>query len=232
MESSISVKLTLSVNAGISLETGDTKILIDAFPYKFDGDFSSLDDSLKEEVFAHAAFKNPDAVCYTHLHGDHYSKEITEEFCRKNPTAKLFMPSEREVYVGECRLSFIPLVHEGEEYKDVPNYGIDIEINNINILFIGDCQIAGDCLTEYIAGREYDLVVVDFPWVTLSRGKKYLSSVLRPKSILVNHLPLEKDDVNGFREATKKAIKSREFTDIDIRILSNPFDSDTFIFTT
>ena len=213
------IKVTLSANAGVCIEAGGKKMWIDALYTDVGSTFSALDPVLREWVLSGDAFAPPDHICYTHCHGDHYSRELTQRATEKWPDAQVYIPQkelDRQNLLSQARhcfrdgdvlLEFFRLPHEGSQYADVPLYGLLLSVCGSNILLPGDCAVASTALADAVGNRRIDLAIVDFPWITLRRGQAFLEEYIKPRHILAYHLPFEEDDVNGYRKSAGRAVE-------------------------
>lgn len=219
------IKVSLSANAGVCIEAAGKKIWVDALYTDKGSTFSALDPALRQWVFEGEAFSQPDYICYTHRHGDHYSEELTQQALEKWKYAKLIMPEQPCVLEEDgIRIECFRLPHAGAQYATVPLCGMLISLPEGNILLPGDCEVASSVLKDAVGDRPVDLAIVDFPWITLRRGQAFLHEHIKPKHILAYHLPFEADDVNGYRQATDKAIRQLQW---DIVALQDPMQSVT-----
>lgn len=216
------ISVTLSANAGVCIQASGYKIWVDALHDRPVTGFSSVDQPLWERICRSDAFAAPDYICYTHDHPDHYSKGLTDKAVEMWSNTELLM-FPQTVDSGELQLSFQKLPHEGEQYKDVPHYGILISIAGKNILIPGDCAIAAPELATWIGEQQIDLALLDFPWLTLKNGRAFVEYAVRPKAVGVCHLPFEKDDVFGYRKAVKKTLEQN--FPYDVKLLSEPLQT-------
>lgn len=202
------VKLTLSANAGGALQLGQHRLLIDALHEGKLPGFSTLDHCLRQQVFNHPAFINPELICVTHEHPDHYSEALIHKAQTAWPNAVLCLPEVGQVVTcGDLQLTYISLTHEGAEYENLPHFGILITWQGKHILISGDCRIADDALLQAVDGLTIDLAILNFPWLTLKKGRACLEKVLQPKQCVFWHLPFESDDVNGYRRSAEAALQ-------------------------
>ena len=99
------LSVTLSANAGVSVQMGDNTLWVDALHTDQQHGFSSVSPRLQGQMLTHPAFQNPKWICYTHCHGDHFSKELTQAAMRLWPKAELFLPEavcpEERYYLPE-----------------------------------------------------------------------------------------------------------------------------------
>ncbi len=214
------IKITLSANAGAAVHLGGKRIWVDALHDRKQPSFSTVDIPLQQEMYHCEAFAAPDYICYTHCHGDHFSEPLTAAAKRLWPKARIVLPEmvfeEQILVTGEnfvisdydlC-MRFFRLPHEGEQYRDVVHYGILISCAGKNILLPGDCQVASPELGELISSTRIDLALLNFPWITLSRGKRFLQEYLSGAQLAVYHLPFARDDISHYRAAVDRAVRS------------------------
>ncbi|MBQ7817319.1 MAG: MBL fold metallo-hydrolase [Oscillospiraceae bacterium] len=220
----IQVQVTLSANAGISIQIGKHRIWVDALHEDKQPGFSAVTPDLYQKILLSDAFCSPDYICVTHCHPDHYSETMLNDAKRRWPNAQLCLPGNgAAVGKEDLTLEFIRLPHEGAQYANVLHYGILIRAEGKHILIPGDCETASPVLAEAVGERQIDLAILNFPWVTISKGRAFLTQRLKPKHILLCHLPFEEDDVNGFRTSAKRNVQM--LTDSDVRLLSEPLQT-------
>lgn len=203
------ISVTLWANAGISLQLGEKRVWIDPFSVQKEPGFSLLDPVLVHKIRRHPSFLKLDACCFTHKHGDHYSAEYASYSQRVHPDASFFVPEERwgpEFYtdLGGVGIRFLRLPHEGAQYADVLHYGIILTWQDKNILISGDCAVAAPELAAILDRSPIHLAILNFPWLTLQKGRDFLGKYLENCPILLVHLPFAEDDRMGYRAATVK----------------------------
>lgn len=229
------IKITLSANAGVCVDIGGKRIWVDALHSKKVPGFSTVSPELLTALWDAPAFQKPDAICYTHIHPDHYSREMTEEALAKWQSAKAFLPQRQlteqvlvegqcpEFALGDVILRFLRLPHEGAQYAHTVHYGILILSPEGNVLISGDCAVAAPELLEAVSGVELEAAVLDFPWLTLSKGRSALEG-LNAKNILLYHLPFPEDDGNGYLDSAAKAVSRWEQG--NAKLLCNPLQTE------
>lgn len=232
----MSIKIIYSVNAGICLNIGDVRIWVDFLHEKKVPPFSTVSKELFEQLLVEESVMNPDLIVFTHIHEDHFSKKMIERAYKRFPDAKIIGPTKEfdnqillknnreEIDVKGVHISFIRLLHEGEEYRDVINYGLYIEADGKSILIPADCEVANPDLTEFLNGKNVDVAILDFPWITLKRGYSYVKETMCPKRIVVYHLPLEEEDGDRYAHLLKRALRNER--DIDFTILTTPLQTE------
>lgn len=231
------VKVTLSANAGIVVETGGCRVWVDALHNQKTEGFSTLTPQLLGEMEGQEPFMHPDAICYTHCHPDHYSAVLTAYAKKLWPKAALVLPEpefpDQITVSGErfCwslpggNLQFLRLPHEGEHYRNVRHYGLLLQAETVNILISGDCAVGSEALARAVSGIPIHLAILDFPWLTLKKGREFVEKILQPECIMLYHLPFLKDDTAGYRDSAArwKALYPR-----DVRLLQEPFQTEIY----
>lgn len=232
------IRVTLSANAGICVEAGGKKVLVDLVHEDKQLGFSNVTDSLFQRILQEKAFSDGDCLCYTHCHGDHYSRGMTAEFFGRWPRMKLFLPEpefENQILVSGSeflweedglKLRFLRLPHEGAAGEKVSHYGLIITAGGVNILISGDCATASPDLARILENIRVDLAVLAFPWAALKKGREFLRQNLGGAHILLYHLPFAEDDICGYRSSASRAAENlRESR--DVRLLTQPLQSET-----
>lgn len=223
----LEVQVTLSANAGISIKTDRHCLWVDALHKDQQPGFSALSQELFQKVMNSDAFKAPDYICVTHDHPDHYSEEMVQSALAMWPHARLCLPQREGLQVQDedLKLQFVRLPHEGAQYADVLHCGILISIGEKHILIAGDCETASPALAQAVGDREIDLAILNFPWVTLSKGRAFLTQHLKPRHILLCHLPFAQDDVNGFLRSAQRS--AQLLPQMDVRLLCDALQTET-----
>lgn len=207
----------LTANAGVLLCINGKKILVDALHNRYTEVFSSVpDDLLYEAAHGEGEFREIDLALFTHDHPDHYSREWTWEFLKNHPDTHIISPiddfSGKNITVLKApeethetkgiKLECVRLTHEGEQFRDVVNYGYRFDVDGFIITILGDS--GPEDIPQVFGGA--DLALYNFPFFTILRGKKMIEE-LRPKKMIAYHLPYEEKDVNGYIQATLRSIE-------------------------
>lgn len=219
------VTLTLSANAGVALDMDGRRIWVDALHDRKAEGFSTLTPQLQREMMACPAFAHPEFICYTHGHPDHYSEKLTAVARQLWPNARVLSPGESATENG-LSLRFVKLPHEGEQYADVAHYGLLVSLDGCNILIPGDCEVASAELERIIGHTPVHLVLLNFPWVTLRKGREFTKRHFGEAHVIVYHLPFAADDRDGYRRLAAQAVEALEKIK-DIRLLWDPLQTET-----
>lgn len=194
--------VTLTANAGVILELGGYRIWVDALHDRKTPPFSTVDGELWQKI---RGLHAPDYILYTHCHPDHYSEKLTQEAHALWPRARIIAPEGKfkgplSVADGGLKIDFMRLPHEGEQYKDVLHYGISITAGGKTVLHPGDCALAA----LELAGRTADVLLLDFPWMTTTKGRRFLEAHYPQAEKVLLHLPFAADDRFGYRTAAAR----------------------------
>lgn len=231
--------VTLSANSGVAIDMGGVRLWYDALHQDEESGFSPVRPALLREMESSGYFADPNIIMFSHCHPDHYSRELVSAAARRYPKAALILP-ERE-FEGQIllegrdmrlslfglELHFRRLTHEGERFAQIPHYGCIISYGSFRMLLGGDGAICSGELEEFVRGEEIDLALLDFPWAALGRGREFLESVIRPKSLLLAHLPFEEDDKYGYRRSTERSARFLSGIE-DVRIMLRPMQREEF----
>lgn len=233
------VSVTLSANAGVSIELGGKKVWVDALHDATScTEFSSVSANMLGQIWVDDRFSPPDVIFVTHCHPDHYKKELVEQAKLRFPEATLVLPQpefpDQLLIVGDtmersiCGVDFrfFSLPHEQVPYEAVPHYGAVISCNGFSVLVTGDCEVASSALAAQLESTPVDLALVDFPWVALKKGREFIQRYISPRHLLAYHLPFQEDDRWGYREAVQRSAKLLEVP--DVRILADRFQTERF----
>ena len=216
------VTVTLSANAGVAIHIGRYRIWVDTLHTMKQPGFSAVDIPLQRRMLQCEAFADPDFILYTHCHPDHFSESLTNEAQKLWPKANVMLPElyfDDQILINgdesihsldDLTIRFVKLPHEGQQYADCIHYGLLITVSGKTVLIPGDCATGTPELQKVIEGYRIDLALLNFPWVTLKRGQSFVDEVMMPSQIMLYHLPFEKDDTCGYRDAARKAVQKRQ----------------------
>lgn len=230
---SVSCEISLTANAGVLTVFGGARAAFDALHDRIVPGWSALTPGLTARVWPAFGPAGPELVCVTHTHPDHYTADLWAEAHRRWPGAvfvgpvsdgatRVPGPEGLDLAVSGARLEVRRLPHESEAYAGVPHYGYLLTVLGRTLLFPGDCAVAAPALSDWLAGRRIDVAVLNFPWLTLTRGRVFTEEVLRPGHVLLCHLPFAGDDTEGYRDAAVKAAARSRVP--DVRCLLSPLE--------
>lgn len=233
--------VALSANAGVSITLGDLRIWVDALHRTHTDEYSSLTPALWAQMQQHPAFAAPDYIIYTHCHPDHYSRTLTQEAKCLWPQAHVILPEaefddQLLLSGGSVRFEdrgiefhFIRLPHQGEQYVNVPHYGVILSSGDFHVLLAGDCRVCSTELARRLESTQIRLAILDFPWLTTRGGRKFVEEHISPEHLFICHLPFAEDDRSGYRLAAEKSASLLPGVR-DIRLLESPLQIEQLSF--
>ena len=227
------LQVTLTANAGVILRSQNRCILIDALHNEQTQDFSSVSDAELGQIEDLLRDKHPDMALATHRHPDHCSEGLIRRFSKLWPDTEFLFPEDfpkgrLHSCLNDIQLTSMSLIHEGKGFENTDQRGYCITLEGITVLHAGDCALsAGQEIIELTEGRTIDIAIMNFPWITLSAGRAFLENTLKPKHLLVVHVPFEDQDKYGYRKAVFKAAEAVRLP--DVRVMSQPMQTETII---
>ena len=201
--------LMYTANAGFFLTVNGITLAVDAFPQEADRGFSSLSQKHFDELCHTFADHTVQYVIVTHDHKDHYCPQRTQQFVSQHPEAFFLGNFEKDqltYYLPGITLEFQKLPHDGAQFAQVSNYGCLLTFpDDTRVLFLGDAKIGDPAIAQWLNGRAIDLALLNFPWITLPKGRQFLTEHLPQARIAILHLPYEEEDRNHYCQAAQTA---------------------------
>ena len=226
----------LTANAGVLICCRGKKILADALHSEKTNRFSRVqDDVLRQVVNGEGDFADVDIALITHDHPDHYNKNWTARLLERNPGIQLVTPlrdfnEKKNVHVisrpketlrfAGVDITCKRLVHDGSEYVSVANYGYMLDAGGCRIVLLGDGAMDAKAIAAFLEGFTPDLALLNFPFLTLKRGREILEKVIGAKQTILFHLPEPGDDINGYTQAAERILRKEYQNGPRIRLLS------------
>ena len=230
----IEVKVTYTANAGVMIQINENAVLLDALSHDHDLVYAQTPETLASQIInGLPPFERIDAILYTHLHRDHFSASLTEQFMAKHTKSKLFignhvietlksnvrfqlaLRSENVILLKQdlethndtnaFTIVAIKTKHMGEEFSSVQHYMYHIEMGGVTILFLGDTEPMADNF-KYLEtlGKGIDVLVAPFPYLSTTNGLLFVKEIIKPKHVVTVHLPPREKDTYHWYEATLK----------------------------
>lgn len=221
------MKITQVVNAGLLIEGIEKKILIDGIHNIKTHEWSTVDDELMDYIiYGKGKFQDINYLLFTHQHNDHFNLEKTYEYIRNNKTEKLITTKlndrhfnntdllielNKDYYeignidLDNTRIKYIKTKHLAHEKVGIDHYVYIIEIDNKNILYLGDADFCKTELIQILKDIHIDVLIAPFIIVNSTMGRKFVRNV-SPEILIINHLPNSEDDKNNYRNIIEKNV--------------------------
>lgn len=175
------ITISLVSNAGVLIQGGGYKILLDAL-WTESGDYSPPPACLLEQLFAgepDSKWRNADILLFSHVHKDHFAPDVVIEYLRHNKVHSVwFEPQERVVdstcLIQELYARQIEHVHFELDNCEWKTHVVsdDLTITNIRTSHMGiHAHEKHDALLLQIGGKNLLFVAdAEFPETTFKQA--------------------------------------------------------------
>lgn len=220
-------------NAGVLININSKKVVIDGLNNANYQLYKGTPIEISEKIIGGIPpFDNIDVMLITHNHSDHFDMESVAKFLQKNSDTVVvsnhdvistirshisgieetrligILPKyqcEERIQVKGIDIVAFSLVHDGKENAEVNNLAFLIDSSK-KVLHLGD----GAAIKENYEGlnlQKYkiDLLIANFPYVSVPSARKIIMDYIKPRKIAVVHLPYEERDRFGWIKAAKKS---------------------------
>lgn len=206
-EAIIAMNLFFTVNSGFYLRSATFGILVDGIHRGEQVGFSPVPQSVRTALHTHAApFDCPVAFLFTHTHPDHFDPEVlltvpaTSVYGPEVGSLpfQVIGPGIRELFLPEGHAYAFQVPHEGKAFSSVPHHALLLLLDRRCLLLAGDGEFSPEIAQSMLefCPHGVDAVCVN-PYQLISPSTRTFLSVLRPKSVLLSHLPFPQDDPLG-----------------------------------
>ncbi len=234
-------KFAFTVNAGLSITFPSALIWIDAVHTKKAPTYSTVTPAIWKQMlqdpdYVGNNFSGPDALAFSHCHIDHFTSDLVQESKRLWPETKLILPEiyfPDQIYINgsgmyadinDVSLHFIKTKHSTRRFYNKTHYSIMINDRGIKIFMPVDTSMSDPAMHYYAVRTNVDIAIVDFVWVLLGKGREIIEKDIRPKHLLVYHLPFEQDDHWNYHAQLEEALKL--LTVPDVRVFTMPLQKE------
>ena len=226
------IQIFHSLNSGIFLEKNGTCLAVDTIHEGPVQGMNQMSGQLLNELRTCTGFfARINALLFTHIHCDHFSKTLLEEYrttdygktvpvyCpgyRRNtlPLTKITQEIDKSV-IGPFTVYFLTTKHDAEKFRDVYHRAVLVQTEEENVFIAGDTLLQNADLVriqENICTR-LDTVILNPYQAIAPEGKKLLKE-MDTRKILLYHIPEKRidgkacTDHNAFRIAAKSVRRS------------------------
>lgn len=236
------VDITLSANAGIMLEYRGKKVMVDILHNTEVPVFNSVPEEVSEKIIWERPFSHADVLMISHGHPDHYSRKLVDAYLAQNKDTFVLAPFEaveqeqRELLLQGLQgritfrgitIDYYKLIHEGKQYMATPHYGFVVQIEGKTFVFFNDASLKDNDIAAFVGDREVDVAFINFPWMTLPKGRKAIETVVRPKKIVLYHLPYLEKDPFGYNRAAQQGIQKLNIEHLEAYSMNRPLQKVT-----
>ena len=217
------IQITFVANAGLLLRYRNTSILLDALFSDASCSFCEPSPATREKLLGgRLPFDSVDYVLFTHLHKDHFSAELTQEFLRRHTVKGLLLPASKDLeqkgffnFVKETgspcfvltehtsqsvfhlsdgiQISAFRTLHLDEKYHDVLHFCYRITCEEISLLFTSDADNTRESFS--LLGTEpLRAAFVNPLFFSDLQRRRFFHGALPTEAIIVYHLPFPPED--------------------------------------
>lgn len=200
-----------TVNSGIYLWNGTHGLMID---YLFDGGigWSGMSEDCVERMRRDLGeFRHPHSLLFSHRHGDHFSAELARAHQEFYPAADCLIPDMHEAKpvqyeAGGWTVLFFPAAHQGRENRrEEAVYVICAHAEGQWFIHCSDA-VLDEALCERMRAEGVGSPAAAF--VNLYHlAEPGILQKMKPGHMFCIHLPLEKDDIFGFRHQCEQLMQ-------------------------
>ncbi len=195
---------------GVYLSDGQSSVLIDGLHSQYGDDYLFPTKELVSKINTEL---KPDAILFTHRHGDHYSKTLSKEYLNANQKAVLFganqvtkeFPGQNDrvftiatkdytkqtIVIGKTKVTGLKINHAGKRHVSVENVGYLITMNTKKILHVGDTDWLEkiDLFNKLdLTNEAIDIAILPY-WMLLQQdAPSLIKKYINPKQLIATHI--------------------------------------------
>ncbi len=202
--------LVYTGNMGVYITNHTSSVLIDGLHTEYGKDYLFPPVSLTHKITYQL---RPDAIIFTHHHGDHFSAPLADEYLKANKTALLYGSQQitKEIsthpdrlisiitndytpqtsVLKDLKITGIKINHAGKRHITVENVGYIIDFGHKKILHVGDTNWMEDIhLFDQLQLIKKDIDIAILPyWMLLEHQAPILiKKYINPKRIIATHI--------------------------------------------
>ncbi|SFH83575.1 L-ascorbate metabolism protein UlaG, beta-lactamase superfamily [Tindallia magadiensis] len=220
-------------NAGVLVELGGKKILIDALTKSKVPMFKSTPEVVYQQLLKQEPPYNPiDFLLVTHQHSDHFDAERVLAFLRSSQRTKIVAPEEviaslrkeapdisterlygmnpalgqsETIYLEGLRIKGMAMQHEGEREIEILHLAYLID-GGKKVMHLGDAAPRQENFHLFRLKEEaVDVLLANFPYAGIPKARQLVREFIAPKKMAAIHLPDPDKDRWGWIKATQKS---------------------------
>ena len=215
------VRVTHIANAGLLLELGGRKMIIDALFNDAEHPFGVIPpDTLGNLMHGQPPFDGVEHILFTHCHPDHFSAAMTLEHLKNNAVKTVILPKagtdgELGEFLQDSGITCIPLSaccgetvlrlspdisvrvlptkHLDRKFANVEHFCFLIQFAERRLLFTGDVDYVNETLS-FLPETGLDAVFVNPLFFSALCRRRFFKGDLNSAVFCVHHLPFAHDD--------------------------------------
>ncbi len=204
------VMLTYTGNMGVFISGGEDSVLIDGLHTKYGDDYLFPPKKMVNKINTDL---KPNAILFTHYHGDHFSAQLTKEYLELNTMAFLYGASQitnnfhgfrnrvitiktdnyskQTSKLNGITITSFKINHAGKRHISVENIGYIVHINKKKILHVGDTNwLEKINLFDILKLQDEAIDIAILPyWMLLpDNASELIKKYINPKQVIATHI--------------------------------------------
>lgn len=204
------ITITYIGNMGVHIAGDKSSVLIDGLHTKYGEDYLFPSKELVKSIRTNF---RPDAILFTHRHGDHFNAELSTTYLQSNEKALLFGPqqvtskiqsfedriftittkdySKQTINAGNIKVTGFKINHAGKRHITIENVGYIIHIKDKNILHVGDT----DWMSEiklfdhlHLVKENIDIAIIPYWMLLHENALSLVKKHIKPQNIIATHI--------------------------------------------
>lgn len=246
-ETNKKVQISLIANAGLLIEGGGKKIILDGIYGRTPEGFSEVPADRREALLAgEPPYDGITHVLISHYHVDHYNMQALRSFFENQkpvlvvpdvasradrlPEAKELwrVPAETdkcysyELGNGDVLRAFV-ISHSGKVYRGLPVVCYWLLLAGKEMIFLSDADFNAEYLGKMTDGAEFDAVFANPLFLDIPTGRKALFEKMRADRIFIFHMPSVGDpDPYGMWKMTETNLQIHDLPLEKIQVIGEP----------
>ncbi|WP_160114608.1 MBL fold metallo-hydrolase [Aquimarina sp. AU474] len=234
-----SISITYTGNMGVHIIHEQSSVLIDGLHTKYGDDYLFPSKDLVHKINYEL---KPDAILFTHHHGDHFSSQLSKNYLELNRKAVLFgahqitknFTDHREriftittkdyikqtTKINDFSVSGVKINHAGKRHVSVENVGYIVNFNGKKVLHVGDTNWLEEINLFNqlrLVDESIDIAIIPY-WMLLHKNTvELLKKNINPKHVVATHIS-PKIPPNELVELKRKYPKIYFLTTLDEQI--------------
>ncbi|SHI62233.1 L-ascorbate metabolism protein UlaG, beta-lactamase superfamily [Aquimarina spongiae] len=204
------ITITYIGNMGVHLAGKDISVLIDGLHTKYGEDYLYPNAELIKKIHTHYT---PNAILFTHHHGDHFSPVLASNYLKSNSKAMVFGAQQitdslktfkdqsftiktsdyikQTINVGALKITGMKVDHAGKRHRSIQNVGYIVELDHQKILHLGDTSWLEEIKLFnqlQLVQERIDIAILPY-WMLLEEdASTLLKKHINPKYTIATHI--------------------------------------------
>ncbi|WP_299248175.1 MBL fold metallo-hydrolase [uncultured Aquimarina sp.] len=204
------LSLVYTGNMGVYISNGDSSVLIDGLHTKYGEDYLFPTTSLIHKIHQQL---QPDAILFTHYHGDHFSESLANEYLASNKKSVLFGSNQitkkiktskdrlftiattdynkQTIKVKDFRITGLKINHVGKRHVGVENVGYIVDLGTHRILHVGDTNWMEEINLFNqldLTNENIDIAILPYWMLLENNASQHIAKHINPKQIIATHI--------------------------------------------